>query len=131
MNPSTEDIKQMLVADPSVDTDGYFVQIGRQPADPINCITLFDYGAGALLTLDKSEDYEYPSVQIRVRAMHYLEGWNLIDSIKQSLHGRANEPWNGAFYALIKCVSGPMFLAADDNERMEFVVNFDIQRRLC
>ena len=81
------------------------------------------------LTLDRNEVYEYPTIQIRVRANEYLEGWDVITNIKNILHGRANETWNGALYTLIRCSSGPALLDYDKNQRVRFIINFYLQRR--
>lgn len=131
MLPSSEHIKQMLIADADVDTDAYPIYVGAEPSKPNDCFTLFDYGAGEQLTLDLTPSYSLPSVQGRVRATSYLDGWAFIESVKKSLHGRANEPWDGMFYALIQCLNGPMFMDLDENQRVRFVINFDIQRYPC
>lgn len=130
MNASSEDVKSMLNADALVDTTNYPINIGVEPASPINCITLTDYAAAPELNMDRTEDYEHPSLQIRVRSIGYTEGMNVMESIKKSLHGRANEPWNGAFYALIRCKNS-MYMGQDENQRMHFVINIGMQRYQC
>jgi hypothetical protein len=68
-------------------------------------------------------------MQIRVVSNSYVDGWNQIESIKNILHGRANETWGTTFYTLIRCSSGPGLLDFDKNQRVRFVINFDMQRR--
>jgi len=53
----------------------------------------------------------------------------VITNIKNILHGRANETWNGALYTLIRCSSGPALLDYDKNQRVRFIINFYLQRR--
>jgi hypothetical protein len=132
MNIASQDIKDMLVADTNLSlvfaTDLF---IGVEPTLPKNCVTIFDMsGRPPQLTLaGKGENYYYPSIQIRVRNVSYIAGWALIESIRTSLHGRAQETWNGTLYSVIYCSSGPAMLDWDDNSRVRFIINFDIQGR--
>jgi hypothetical protein len=132
MNATSVDIKDILEQDSFlglVYADNLF--IGLEPNEPINCVVIFDTpGFPPQLTLDKvATIYEYPSVQVRVRNSNYIDGWNLIQSIMTSLHGRAQETWNGTLYSVIYCSSGPALLDWDDNRRPRFIANFNIQRR--
>jgi hypothetical protein len=137
MNATVVDIKEMIEAfaleedsSPGCNIDLYPIFIGKEPAEPFNCITLFEIGTlPPQLTLDRNEIYEYPMVQIRVRANNYLEGWEMIYNIKNLLHGQGQVTWNGAFYTLIRCISGPALLDYDKNQRVRFIINFYIQRR--
>ena len=134
MNAPSVDIKEMLEyfaqEDSSCVSELFPINIGKEPAEPQNVISIFETGImGPQLTLDRSEIYEYPTIQIRVRANEYLEGWDVITNIKNILHGRANETWNGALYTLIRCSSGPALLDYDKNQRVRFIINFYLQRR--
>ncbi len=131
MNPSSEDIKDMLLDESSLDlTFATNLFIGKEPPDPDNTVTIFDtLSSTPQLTMDPSEPpYERPSVQIRVRNRDYLAGWRLIDSIYSLLHGRAHETRNGAIYEVITSTS-PMHLDWDDHRRARFIINLNIQRR--
>ena len=131
MNAPSDDIKDMLEAESSlglVFADNLFV--GKEPHEPDECATIFDTtGLPNQVTLGMEGNYYYPSIQIRVRSDDYRDGWELIQNIMISLHGRAQETWNGTLYSIIKQTSGPTLLDWDDNNRVRFVVNFDIQRR--
>lgn len=131
MNPSSEDIKDMLETESSLGlTFATDLFIGQEPSKPKNCVTIFDTPSfPPMLTLTKGEDYYYPSVQIRVRNASYLTGWALIQDIMESLHGRSQETWNGTLYSVIYCSSGPAHLGWDDNGNAWFICNFNIQRR--
>jgi hypothetical protein len=103
--------------------------VGKEPATPDNCVTIFDTpGFSPQLTFKKGEDYFYPSIQVRVRNRSYIAGWDLINDIRASFHGRAQETWNGTLYSIIKCSSGPAMLDWDENKRVRFIINFDLQR---
>ena len=135
MNAPSYDIRDMLVYEDSgasstllIAVDNLF--IGKEPSEPMNCVTIFDTpGFPANLTLTGQQGYERPSVQIRVRNQDYVNGWAQIQSIKDLLHGRANETWNGTLYTMVVCSSGPFFFDWDLKGRARFVVNFNIQRR--
>lgn len=130
MNPSSVDIKDMIVAESELGyTFGTDIFVGKEPAMPNNCATIFDtFGSPQQLTNDGA-NYFYPSVQIRVRNTRYDTGWDAANDIVQLLHARAQETWNGTLYSLIRCMGEPVFFDVDDNERFRFIINIDIQRR--
>ncbi len=131
MNPSSRDVVDMLDGESSLAlTPATDLHMGREPANPDNVVTIFDTpGFAPQLTFAQGEDYFYPSIQIRVRNNDYLAGWALINDIKNLLHGKGAETWNGTLYSLIKCSVEPALLDFDDHNRARFVVTFDIQRR--
>ena len=133
MNPTSIDINDMLVNESSLGlTFGTNLFIGKEPATPETCATIFDTpGRPPLLTLEGKEttQYYYPSIQIRVRSNSYITGWNLIHDIKVYLHGIAGEAWNGTHYDVVKCIGEPSFLDWDRNDRVRFVSTYQIQRK--
>ncbi len=141
MKSTAEDIKDILIAflgDNSSDSSSlaedfelFEISVGKEPELPPNMITVIETpGFPDQLTFDRTERYEYPSVQIRVRANHYREGWEQISKIKELLHGRAQLIWGNSFYSVIRCVNGPFLFDYDKNQRPRFIINFNIQRRL-
>lgn len=141
MQAPSVDIKDILAAadtssaalslDLNFATDGTGnLHIGKEPAKPRNCVTIFDTsGFPPYLGLN-AVGYEYPSIQIRVRNSSYVNGWNLIESIKNLLHGTSHYLCsNGTLYTVIYCSSGPALLDWDDNGNCRFVCNFNLQRR--
>ena len=130
MNIPSDDIKAMLVADTAlglVFASNLFT--GNEPANPANCVTIFDtYGSPPDLNL-VNQGYERPSVQIRVRNKQYQTGLNLAYNIKNLLHGLSQQTWNGTLYTVIYCSSGPALLDWDENGNARFIINFNMQRR--
>jgi len=127
-NPS-KDVADILAAAGLSLTFAQNLFVGREPATPINCTTIFDTpGMGPDLTYNKTEKYERPMIQIRVRNQNYLTGYTLINNIKNVLHGLSQETWNGTLYQLIKCSQDPFLLDYDENGNPRFVCNFEIQR---
>jgi len=131
MNAASDDVKDMLLADSSLNLDfGINLFVGREPSNPDNCVTIFDTpGFPPLATLGNDCAYQYPAIQILVRNRSYLVGYALIRSIVELLHNHGPETWNGAVYCSILCSSEPALLDWDDNGRARFFVNFNLQRR--
>jgi hypothetical protein len=133
MNSCSEDIRDMLLSylgESDSDFALFEIAIGKEPEAPADIITIVDtVGFTPQLNYDKTEKYEYPSIQLRVRANHYVDGWKQIEQIKEALHGRAGETWNGTFYSVIYCQNGPFLFDYDKNQRPRFIINFNIQRR--
>ena len=135
MNAPSIDIMTMIEAsgDSSGITGMTFAQdlfVAREPAKPDNCVTIFDTpGFPPWLGLAGETGYEYPTIQIRVRNKDFRVGWNLMESIKNSLHGRHGETWNGTLYTYIACSNGPALLDWDDNGNVRIVLNLNLQRR--
>jgi hypothetical protein len=130
MNAPSVDIKDMLEADSALGL-AYKTNlfIGREPSKPIDTVTIFDFSVRKpSISLDK-QNYYYTAPQIRVKSNNYVDGWNLIDSIMNSLQGRANETWNGTLYTLIQVASGPMLFDWQDNGPVRFIINLNVQRR--
>jgi hypothetical protein len=130
MEASSYDIKDMLEAESILAlTYGADLFIGKEPSKPDNVVTIFDTPSfPPYLGLD-TIGYEYPSIQIRVRNRKYKEGMDLIEEIKNLLHGQAQVTCNSTLYSVIYCTSGPTHLEWDDNGNAVFVCSFELQRR--
>jgi len=135
MNAPSQDIKDILLAygdSSGLDLDyGTTLFIAKEPTKPNNCVTIFDTGSfPPQLTLKgQGEDYYYPNIQIRVRNEKFTNGWNMAWNIMVALHGLNHQTVNGTLYTLIRCTSGPALLDWDENERVRFILNFNLQRR--
>jgi len=130
MNPVSEDIKDILVADSGlglVFKTNLF--IAYQPQEPANVVTIYDTPGRAPQMYVSGENDYYPSFQIITRYTDYLEGYSWIRQITDSLHGRANETWNGTNYQLIQSIQDPFFTDLDEHNRFNFSVNFNVIRR--
>jgi len=130
MNSVAVDIKDMLEAESgSGFVFGTNLFIGQEPDKPNECTTIFDTpGMPPQLSLSR-ESYRYESIQVRVRSNTYPGGWEIVNRVMALLHGRAGEEWNDAYYSIIYVSSGPALLDWDNNQRVRFIINFEIQRR--
>jgi len=130
VNPVTEDVKDILVADPDlglVFATNLFV--GKEPDSPDACVTIYDTGGfPPQLTLTKGEDYYRSSFQVRVRDRVYLDAWEMANDIKVLLHGKSHETWNGTSYEVLVCTGEPTMIGYDLSNRVLFTVNFTAQR---
>ena len=129
MNAPSVDIKDYIIANGGLSlVFGTNMFIGMEPSTPVSTVTVFDtFGAPPDLFYDRDIVYEKPSIQIRVRALTYLEGYNMIKAIRDLLHNRA-VTINTTSYALIRCSQEPGLLDRDENDHPRFVTSFDIQR---
>lgn len=134
MGAVSVDIKDLLVAESSLGlTFSTDLFVGREPSDVANCVTIFDTGGGPpQLTVginQQNEFYEYPSIQIRVKNTSYVTGYNLANTVIETLHGRAGDVFNGSLYTVIYCANGPALLDWNENNKVRFIMNFNLQRR--
>lgn len=131
MNPPSIDIKDMLESESSLGlifATNLF--IGKETVNPKHAVFILDTpGFPPELTLEGNSGYSYPSVQIKVRNTVYTDAWKIANDIKDLLHGRAGETWNGSFYSVIYCIGDPALLAWDDNGMVIIIINFNLQRR--
>ena len=99
--------------------------IASMPDSPHDCICIYDTGGGE----QGQYNFERPNVQIRIRNLDYITGYNLARDIKDYLHqARNGETWNGTRYISIDLRSAILFLGQDDKNRYEFTINFLINR---
>jgi hypothetical protein len=124
MNSVSEDIKDILT--------GYTFKtnlfISAQPPTPVNCVTLYDTGGTSPRgTFDKQTIYR-DNLQVLVRDVSYLAGWDIAKDIADQLHNITGETKNGTKYILIELRSGIETFVQDDYT--EFSVNFQITRQI-
>ena len=133
MNPASVDICTLLEADSGLGlTFATNLFVGKEPASPDNCVTVFDIpGDAPLLTLagKGGGDYYRPSIQVRVRNNDYLVGWELLHDIQEYLHGINGIVEGGTEYLLIKGVDAPAILDWDENDRVRFTATFSVHRK--
>jgi hypothetical protein len=112
---------------------------GLMPDKPDSCIALFEYAGSPP---DLHWNGEYPGLQVRVRDTKYAAGREKIGEIMTALHGLYEQtlgggdegggdegepiPAKGTRYLLIKARGSPEILKRDNNNRVEFFVNFEI-----
>lgn len=135
MNSIIEDIRLMLEAESSlglVFNDNLFLY--REPAKPINSVTLFEAPGmppvGLLGSNEDSKHYERPALQVRIRNVDPQAAFQQGLEISNALHARANEVWGDYYYALIYTTTQPYMLDWTDGSNIRVLLNFNIQRRL-
>lgn len=132
MNPASKDIATLLSEQSAlaltIATNLFF---SRMPDQPDDCVSVIDNPGEAPMLAQKklSSNYHYSSVSIQVRNTDYANGWDVINDIMQFLHGHSDETINSTYYTLIRALNDPQVLAYDQNERVIFMVNFEVQRR--
>jgi len=128
MQAPSVDIKDILVATSSLAlTFGADLFVSEMPEIPDECVCVYDTGG---FEPEANFVYERPTVQVVVRGTKgdYVAAYNLIQSIRNTLHALANHTTNGARYIGIWCQSDIMSLGYDKNHRPMLSVNFRIHR---
>lgn len=104
-------------------TEGWRIAVGRTPADPANCVTLFDAG-GARPDTDQM-DLLRSAVEVRVRASRYDEGYAKAEAIVTALIVPRPAPAFTGIFAETDIID----LGLDDNDRHVFTVTYRCLRR--
>ncbi|QCX32456.1 hypothetical protein FDN13_01380 [Caloramator sp. E03] len=117
-----DDIGQYL-EEQNIGRLGTDIFLSLLPEDIDNCIALFEYGGEAP---ELHSNIEKPRLQAMVRNVDYQTGRMTIEQIKNILHGLSEQIINGKRYLLIMALQCPEFLGYDENNRSEFVCNFEI-----
>ena len=134
MNPASKDIAQYLAGESSLGLVlGTSLFYARMPDSPDDCVTVMDNpGDAPMLTYDKAtSNYYYSSVSVRVRNTDYAAGWAVIFAILTFLHGlgQQNSVDASSYYGVVKAMNDPQVLYWDNNDRVTFFINFEIQRK--
>jgi hypothetical protein len=117
-----DDMGQYL-QEQSIGLLGTDIFLSLLPAEIDNCIALFEYAGEAP---ELHSNIEKPRLQVMVRNVDYQTGRMTIEQVKTALHGLSEQIINGKRYLLIKALQSPEFLGYDENNRAEFVCNFEI-----
>ena len=108
-----------------VNKAGWAISATREPAKPLNVITLYDTGGSPPDT--DEQDILLQSVQARVRAKEYPEGYAAIRSIVTGLTLSRSFSAEAGRYLSIKCISGPMNIGrAEASDAFLLTANFEV-----
>ena len=130
MKNPTEDILTLLVEDQDLDlAGGQNLFIGKEPASPANCVTLFDTGGKLMRTPARGERYEYSTISVRTRATHYGQGMIRARAISRALDGLSSVIIDDTKYTFIGTLDSPSLIGYDENNRAWIVFNLEVQRR--
>jgi hypothetical protein len=129
MNPTSEDIKDKLVAaglGTFAATTGWSIAVGVEPESPDTTITIYDAGGpGGDKFLDETvHSYRHPAFQVRVRAPTYTAASAKIEAIVDALEALAAWTAGGAGYGGVWLSSDVLSLGQDDHRRTRLVANF-------
>lgn len=101
------------------------IYIGFEPPEPDSCVVLYEY-AGKVLDYIYKPNIEMLSLQVLVRDIDYVNGYERIIRIRDLLYG-LRVIVNGTWYFLYPNQT-PEFLGRDDNRRISWVLNFTVAR---
>ena len=103
--------------------------LGREPASPDTCVTLYEPGGAAPddpVGGNTAPSLENPGLQVRSRAAAYSTAQSLAVDVWALLAKVINETLTSTTYLKISPVQSPFALDRDDQDRMIFVCNFDV-----
>jgi len=107
--------------------------LGREPADPDTCVTLYESAGRApadMMGDGTAPALARPGVQARVRAASYSTATSLADDVWQALSKISNDTLSGTVYQRVQALQSPFGLERDDRDRMIFVANFAVDRNV-
>jgi len=133
----TEDIVAHLVTD-GVGVAGHIVGTtitpttgtafeATLPALPDDCVAVFAYGG---TPPSVNIPVEFPSIQVRVRAVSHDNAYDKAYAAMKSLHTLTHITINGTIYYWIAAKQSPSSLGRDAKGRYLYVVNFDIMKEM-
>lgn len=104
---------------------------GRMPTKPQTCAVIYDNaGPPPLLQYIKARStYEYGAFSVRVRASSYDKAYEIIESIREFLHGLNNVVANDHLYMLVEAVNAVGIIHYDENDRPVLFQNYTVQRK--
>lgn len=113
-------------------TVGTTIFKGRMPEAPADAIALHEYGGGSPDFTHDSDTpiMESPRVQVMVRHSSYSTGRTLIEAIYRDLCRVHNQSLSGTYYYRLIPQQSPFYLRRDENERVEFTVNFQANKQV-
>lgn len=107
--------------------------LGREPADPDTCVTLYETGgrpADDFFGDGTAPALERPGLQVRVRASGYSTAAALAGDVWQALAKVSNDTLSGTLYQRVMPLQSPFAFDRDDRDRMVFAANFDVIRNV-
>lgn len=124
MNSAAHDIVDHLTALLVVDAGSVFV--GEEPAEPNDCVTIYDTGGG-----DPFADIELydTSIQIRVRDKKYTDAYAKQNQIREALIIPTTFEINGTRYIGVWNQGDIISLGKDQNNRAILTSNYRIERQ--
>lgn len=103
---------------------GWPVYVGREPLEPVDVVTCYDTGGapGPLI------DLRTPTVQVRVRAADYDEGWQKANEAYAALVQVTKQAVTDANILAWSPSGEVTYIGRDDKDRPLFTVNFEMLR---
>lgn len=131
MNPTSKDIALYLASQGAGlvaygGEDKWNISYGREPATPRNTVTIYDTG-GAGPETDEMNLYR-PSIQVRVRAKSFDEGWAKSFAIMSLLIPIAGLSINQSRYVGVTPSTEITHIGMTENDLFLFTTNYEVIR---
>ena len=126
MKPVSYDIISRIADNIPSSIAGTNIFANKEPANPNNCITVYDTPAGEQ---NPKWAVDEEMIQIRCRHTDYETGYELLERIKNLLAGTKEFNIDDTMYVGIWATTNITFLENDDQDRAIMTVNFRIIRK--
>lgn len=131
MNSAAVDIAKHLAANGIGSFGGnpahvWSINVAREPVEPQNCVTVYDTG-GTGPDTDELNLYR-PTVQIRVRAVDFQEGYNKQAAIMAVLHSILQTSLGLMNYLSCVAETDITHIGPSENNHYLFTANYQIIR---
>lgn len=127
MNTPAQDTAAYLVAQAITTAAGvseWATYVGREPLSPDNVVTVYDTGGGQNVLVDMRK----PTVQVRVRAVEYLDGWTKSDDIYKGLVTPVSPATTDGVTLQWVALTDIAYIGRDDDDRCLFTCNYQLLR---
>lgn len=104
-------------------TSGWAIFIGREPANPVTTITIYDTGG---FSPNPKWNIDEPTVQVRVRGStgNFQAAYAKANAVKEALLGLPSQDLNGDRWVSVRQLGDIHNLGYDNSERPLFTINF-------
>ena len=106
-------------------TSGWGIFISKEPLVPDTTITVYDTGG---ISANPAYLLDFPTIQVRIRGNtgEYLEAYQKIRQVKDTLLGISSQVLNGDTLRSITCLGDIFSLGYDENSRPLLTLNFSL-----
>ena len=104
---------------------GWPVYVGREPLSPVDVVTVYDTGGLPDVLVD---DVSEPSIQVRVRAADYVQGYAKAQAARRALQAATGVTIEGGQVVQWIGQGNILYIGRDDQDRCLFTDNYRMMR---
>ena len=101
------------------------VYVGREPLTPVDVVTVYDTGGLPDTLVD---DVQEPTIQVRVRAADYVQGYAKAQAARRALQAAMGVAIEGGQVVQWIGQGNILYIGRDDRDRCLFTDNYRVMR---